>query len=327
MGLAASGNLNPERTAPSMFEPVHGSAPDIAGKGIANPMAAILSVAMMLDHLNAAAAAGPDPELPSDNSWSEPRAADARSRRRCDHQPRSAGRCASSCELPHKPLRPDSLIQRSDRDMSHGAESCPGCQRASCSTGLTWPSMSSRFAERSASLFKELAEVITIDDGQYVSFNFASWREVSEARALFKEPDDDFIRTVQFEIQVPRIIRLLTYERFPRQKVKFNRKNLFARDGNRCQYCGKKFPTTELSLDHLVPRSRGGRATWDNIVCACLRCNVRKGGRTPREAGMRLIREPIEPKTSPVLSLNLSHRKYRSWKAFLDNAYWSVELE
>jgi len=176
-------------------------------------------------------------------------------------------------------------------------------------------------------LFKELAEVITIDDGQYVSFNFASWREVSEARALFKEPDDDFIRTVQFEIQVPRIIRLLTYERFPRQKVKFNRKNLFARDGNRCQYCGKKFPTTELSLDHLVPRSRGGRANWDNIVCACLRCNVRKGGRTPREAGMRLIREPVEPKTSPVLSLKLSHRKYKSWKAFLDNAYWSVELE
>jgi 5-methylcytosine-specific restriction endonuclease McrA len=176
-------------------------------------------------------------------------------------------------------------------------------------------------------LFKEVAEVVTIDDGRYVTHDFASWREVSEARALYKEPDDDFIRTVHFEIQVPRIIRLLTYERFPRQKVKFNRKNLFARDGNRCQYCGKKFPTTELSLDHLVPRSRGGRATWDNIVCACVRCNVRKGGRTPREAGMRLIREPVEPKTSPALSLKLSHRKYRSWKAFLDNAYWSVELE
>jgi 5-methylcytosine-specific restriction endonuclease McrA len=176
-------------------------------------------------------------------------------------------------------------------------------------------------------LFKELAEVITIDDGRYASFDFASWREVSEARALFKEPDDDFIRTVQFEIQVPRIIRLLTYERFPRQKVKFNRKNLFARDGNRCQYCGKRFPTTELSLDHLVPRSRGGQATWDNIVCACLRCNVRKGGRTPREAGMRLIRDPVEPKTSPALCLKLSHRKYKSWKAFLDNAYWSVELK
>jgi 5-methylcytosine-specific restriction endonuclease McrA len=176
-------------------------------------------------------------------------------------------------------------------------------------------------------LFKDLAEVITIDDGRYASFDFASWREVSQARVLFREPDDDFIRTVQFEIQVPRIIRLLTYDRLPRQRVKFNRRNLFARDGNRCQYCGKKFATDALSLDHVVPRVRGGKATWDNIVCACLRCNVRKGGRTPREAGMKLVKEPIAPRTSPVVTVKLSHRKYKSWRAFLDNAYWSVELE
>jgi 5-methylcytosine-specific restriction endonuclease McrA len=175
-------------------------------------------------------------------------------------------------------------------------------------------------------LFKELAEVITIDDGQYVSFNFATWREVSEARTMFKNPDDEFVRTVHFELQVPRIIRLLSYDRLPRQKVKFNRRNIFARDNNRCQYCGRKFATSELSLDHVVPRSRGGGANWENIVCACLKCNVRKGGRTPREAGMKLFREPVEPKTSPSLSLKLSHRKYRSWKTFLDNAYWSVEL-
>jgi 5-methylcytosine-specific restriction endonuclease McrA len=176
-------------------------------------------------------------------------------------------------------------------------------------------------------LFKNLAEVITVDDGRYASFNFASWREVSLMRARYREVDDDFIRTVHFEIQVPRIIRLLRYDRMPRQMVKFNRRNLFARDGNRCQYCGKKHSTGELSLDHVVPRSRGGRATWHNIVCACLRCNVRKGGRTPREAGMNLIREPVEPRTSPVLSLKLSHRKYKSWNAFLENACWSIELE
>jgi 5-methylcytosine-specific restriction endonuclease McrA len=176
-------------------------------------------------------------------------------------------------------------------------------------------------------LFKELAEVVAIDDGQYVSFDFASWREVSQARLRFKEPDDDYVRTVHFEIQVPRIIRLLAYDRLPRQKVKFNRRNLFARDGNRCQYCGRRFATSELSLDHVVPRIQGGRATWDNIVCACLKCNVRKGGRTPAQAGIRLIREPVEPRTSPALRLKLSHRKYRSWKAFLDAAYWSVELE
>ena len=175
-------------------------------------------------------------------------------------------------------------------------------------------------------LFKELAEVVTLTDGRYCSYDFHSWREVSAARALFKDPDDDYVRTVNFEIQAPRVIRLLGYDRLPRQKVKFNRRNLFARDGNKCQYCGKKFPTSELSLDHVMPRSRGGLATWDNIVCACVRCNVRKGGRTPSEAGMRLYRDPVRPKTSPVLGLKLKHPKYESWKSFLNHAYWSVEL-
>jgi 5-methylcytosine-specific restriction endonuclease McrA len=176
-------------------------------------------------------------------------------------------------------------------------------------------------------LFKELAEVVTLDDGRYLSHDFQSWREVSEARARFKDPDDDFIRTIHFEIQVPRVIRLLTYDRLPRTKVKFNRRNIFARDGNRCQYCGKRFPTGELSLDHVMPRSRGGGTDWENIVCACVRCNVRKGGRTPAEAGMKLTRPPVKPKTSPTLGLKLANRKYQSWKTFLDDAYWTVELK
>ena len=175
-------------------------------------------------------------------------------------------------------------------------------------------------------LFKDLAEVVTLDEGQYQTYDFQSWREVSEARSRFRAPDDDFVRSVQFEILVPRIIRLLAYDRLPKSRVKFNRRNIFARDGNRCQYCGRRFAPNELSLDHILPRSRGGGANWSNIVCACIRCNVRKGGRTPREANMRLIREPIQPKTSPSLRLKLSHRKYQSWKSFLDEAYWSVEL-
>jgi 5-methylcytosine-specific restriction endonuclease McrA len=176
-------------------------------------------------------------------------------------------------------------------------------------------------------LFKELAEVITLDDGRYLSHDFQSWREVSEARSRFKDPDDDYIRTIHFEIQVPRVIRLLTYDRLPRTRIKFNRRNIFARDGNRCQYCGKRFPTGELSLDHVMPRSRGGGTDWENIVCACVRCNVRKGGRTPAEAGMRLTKPPVKPKTSPTLGLKLANRKYQSWKTFLDDAYWTVELK
>lgn len=177
-------------------------------------------------------------------------------------------------------------------------------------------------------LCKELAEVVTLEDGQYMTYDFETWREVSEYRAKnFRQEDDDWVRTATTEIQAPRVIRLLSYERVPKQSVKFNRRNIFARDGNQCQYCGKKFPTSELSLDHVLPRSQGGRTTWENIVCACVDCNVRKGGRTPKQAHMMLIRKPEKPKRSPLLSMKLSQKKYETWQSFLDSAYWNVELK
>src|SRR5262245_31180198 len=177
-------------------------------------------------------------------------------------------------------------------------------------------------------LCKELAEVVNLEDGQFTTYDFQSWREVSEYRAKhFRQEDDDWVRTVNSEIWVPRVIRLLHYERLPKMTVKFNRRNIFARDNNQCQFCGKRYPTTELSLDHVIPRSQGGQSTWENIVCSCLSCNVRKGGRTPKQAHMTLIRKPEKPKRSPLLNLKLTHSKYQSWKTFLDNAYWSVELK
>ncbi len=176
-------------------------------------------------------------------------------------------------------------------------------------------------------LFRELAEVIHVEQGQYANYDFASWREISELRSKFKEPHQDWICSVNFEIQVPRVIRLLAYERLPKQAIRFNRRNIFARDENRCQYCGRKFPTSELSLDHVKPRSRGGETSWENIVCSCVKCNVKKGGRTPHEAHMHLIRQPAKPKRSPLLSIKLGNPKYESWKNFLDDAYWSVDLK
>ncbi|HEY4311193.1 MAG TPA: HNH endonuclease [Pirellulales bacterium] len=176
-------------------------------------------------------------------------------------------------------------------------------------------------------LFRDLAEVIHVEQGQYANYDFESWREVSELRSAFKEPHDDWIRSVNFEIQVPRVIRLLSYDRLPKQAIRFNRRNIFARDGNRCQYCGRKFPTSELSLDHVNPRSRGGETSWENIVCSCVKCNVKKGGRTPQEAHMHLVKQPVKPKRSPLLSIKLGNPKYESWKSFLDNAYWSVDLK
>ena len=178
-------------------------------------------------------------------------------------------------------------------------------------------------------LFKDLAEVINVENGTYVSYNFQSWREASEWKAAMegRKEHEDWIQAVNFQIQVPRVIRLLRYDLFPKNIVKFNRRNIFLRDENRCQFCGHRFPTQQLSLDHVIPRSRGGLTNWENIVCACLRCNVRKGGRTPHEAGMRLIRRPAKPKRSPMLAQQLTSVKYESWKQFLDEAYWTVELQ
>ena len=178
-------------------------------------------------------------------------------------------------------------------------------------------------------LFKEAAEVISFGDDQTMAaYNIESWVELSVLRAEFNELEDEeeYVRTVSLEIQVPKIIRLLFYDRLPRQEVKFNRRNIFARDGNRCQYCGRRRPTSELSLDHITPRSRGGQATWLNMVCCCTECNVKKGGRTPREARMKLIRRPYKPKRSPLLRIKIQSDKYRSWRYFVDEAYWSVTL-
>lgn len=178
-------------------------------------------------------------------------------------------------------------------------------------------------------LFRNLAEVIHIEDGQYVNYDFESWREISELKARIEErgPNEDWIRSVQFEIQVPRILRLLYYDRIPRQRVRLNRRNIFARDASCCQYCGKRFPSSELSLDHVIPTCLGGETSWDNLVCACVRCNVRKGGRTPREAGLALIRKPVRPKRNPLLTVKLGNPKYASWKSFVESAYWTVDLK
>jgi 5-methylcytosine-specific restriction endonuclease McrA len=175
-------------------------------------------------------------------------------------------------------------------------------------------------------LFRELAEVVYFEDNAYCNYDFESWCQVSDFKRRFEPDGHDWVATVNFYVAVPRIIRLLSYDRLPRSEVKFNRRNIFARDRNYCQYCGKHFPTSELSLDHVIPRSMGGMATWQNIVCACTRCNVKKGGRTPRQAGMVLIKKPVRPRHNPMIHVHLGHQRYKSWKQFLEHAYWSVEL-
>ena len=173
-------------------------------------------------------------------------------------------------------------------------------------------------------LYRDIAEVIHLEEGKFANYDFESWREISELRAESKRPNEDWIRAVNFEIQVPRVIRLLSYERLPKRSLPLNRQTILARDGHRCQYCGRRHPASQLSVDHVRPRSLGGRTTWDNVVCACLACNVKKGGRTPKEAHMRLVRKPVRPKYSPLLALKLRNPKYESWRTWLDRALWEM---
>jgi len=168
-------------------------------------------------------------------------------------------------------------------------------------------------------VFRSLGEIVHIENGRYLTYDFDTWREISELKveAGEQDPHEDWIRGVGFQLQVPRLVRLLRYDRVPSRSVRFSRRNVFLRDDHRCQYCGDTFPASKLSLDHVQPRSRQGQTTWENIVCCCLRCNAVKGGRTPEEASMRLIRRPAKPKRNPLLSTKLGNPKYASWKTFL----------
>jgi 5-methylcytosine-specific restriction endonuclease McrA len=105
-------------------------------------------------------------------------------------------------------------------------------------------------------LYRGCAEVIVIEEDQYANYDFENWCELSELHAMEKQNDEDYLRTPTRELQVPRIVRLVLYDRIPKSTVRFNRKTLFARDGYRCQYCGQTRPMSQLSLDHVVPRSQ-----------------------------------------------------------------------
>ncbi len=191
-----------------------------------------------------------------------------------------------------------------------------------------WMAIRVTDARRAFSLLvRNMAEVIHAEDDSYMSYDFEDWTEVSQQWQSFEKQNYQRIRTPRMQLVVPKIIRLFGYDRLPKQEVKLNRRNIYARDKSLCQYCGGSFPTSELSLDHVKPRTQGGLSTWTNLVCSCVKCNAKKGGRTPEQANMKLIREPYKPKRNPAINLKLSTDRFACWQAFLDNAYWSVELK
>ena len=144
-------------------------------------------------------------------------------------------------------------------------------------------------------------------------YDFATWRKQPVHR-----PDGDGLPIWGGGLRVPRVLHLRRYERVRRPTIRLSRKNLMLRDEHQCQYCSRHLPTRELNIDHVLPRSRGGQDSWENLVTACRACNLRKGRRTPEEAAMRLLRPPFAPRWSMSAQILLGHpRPFPEWEAFL----------
>ena len=156
-------------------------------------------------------------------------------------------------------------------------------------------------------------------DEDFGAHDWDGWRTLSNGD---HGADADFIHGVSTRLLVPRVIQLLHFDRVPRSRVKFTRANIYLRDHYRCQYCGHKGSKSELNIDHLVPRSRGGESTWDNVVVACIPCNRRKGNRLPEEAGMRPDNHPRRPRWHPGLSASTNGSAHPQWQPFLEAASW-----
>lgn len=159
-----------------------------------------------------------------------------------------------------------------------------------------------------AMVYQDLARVV---DDRYEIFDFESWRRIATLS------DCDVIGTPSGWIRVPRVILLRVYDRIPKRHVRYSRANVFARDKFTCQYCGVRPPRSQLNLDHVIPRSLGGRTTWENVVCSCVDCNRRKGGRTPEQARIGLRRTPARPRWSPLMNVGVSSVRYEEWTPYL----------
>lgn len=159
-----------------------------------------------------------------------------------------------------------------------------------------------------ALIYRGLARVVSPD---YETFDFESWQLLRVDRG---EPG---VGTPSGTIRIPRVILLPGFDRVPKRHVRYSRVNIFARDKYTCQYCGERPHRSQLNLDHVIPRALGGRTTWENVVCSCVECNRRKGGRTPQQARLRLNRVPAKPRWTPMMNHIGASVRYNEWRPFL----------
>lgn len=163
----------------------------------------------------------------------------------------------------------------------------------------------------------------------YEPIRVISWQKAITLLTLGKveivETYDRDIRSASITFKMPSVARLISKFRRKKKPVKFNRANIYARDRNTCQYCWKTFTFRQLTFDHVIPRSQGGKTSWENIVAACQSCNLRKGGRTPKQSDMQLLRAPKRPEWLPAVTIRVSLQSLpEAWRDYL---YWVEELD
>jgi 5-methylcytosine-specific restriction endonuclease McrA len=159
---------------------------------------------------------------------------------------------------------------------------------------------------------------VLVLNASYEPLNITSWRRATVLLLKGKAEglEHDSSRLIRGDLLLPTVIRLRQFVRVPYKPLPLTRRNIFQRDGHCCQYCGCK---ERLSIDHVIPRSRGGSDLWDNVTTACLPCNVRKGCRTPKEAGMTLAREPHRPLSGPRFEVTrlICSGSHREWAKYV----------
>lgn len=191
-------------------------------------------------------------------------------------------------------------------------------QRPTLVLNRNWQPVSITTVSRAlVKVWNETARIV--DPKDYQLYDWDDWSR------LIPKVDEPFITTAHSRLRAPEVVVLTRYDRVPKRTVPFSRRNVFKRDRSTCQYCHRRPPADDLTIDHVVPRAQGGLSTWENCVLACVDCNSRKANRTPEQAHMPLKKKPHRPLWSTITPNDGA--PIDSWQKFLSEAYWNVELE
>ena len=186
----------------------------------------------------------------------------------------------------------------------------------------SWVAIQVTSARRAMRLLVQ-GRACAVHPNDYMLYDLPSWMEYS----MYADgaPADRYVHTTSQRIRLPEVVVLNAFNGFYTPEVRLSQRNLFARDRDTCQYCGKTGMRSTMTVDHVIPKSRGGGDTWQNLVVACPACNLKKRDRTPEEARMPLLRKPLEPRWLPRFKSTFPREELMAWRRFVDLAYWGSD--